>query len=311
MTKAQMREALEKLGNPVGAEFSQSNATSLAPLKKVEQGMCKGLTLDWIRRVLTGGKGASTGNPFVLDDSDAAKGIASTNAAKNLKQYKKGAYIQLTTNKSTMDPFFNDLKKRQHDLLKDKLDKVNQYIAQLETTAVDQADYDAKVHAIRAAYDKWERETHTPSTTTDNRLKIFWEQYCRNSPVGKHQSHRLSNLTVVAASSHKQYVGGLIEFLSIAIKAVGENQAATVGVAPPMVEQSGHAIGIHRLNTSRYHLFEPNFGVYDMTSQANLFKALLFLFAKGYPANASIGNDGHAYEVGGVVAGEYVVFARR
>ena len=49
MTEAQIRAALKKLGNPVGAEFSQRKGTSLAALKKAGQDMCKGLTLDWIR----------------------------------------------------------------------------------------------------------------------------------------------------------------------------------------------------------------------------------------------------------------------
>jgi hypothetical protein len=309
MTEAQIRDALKKVGNPVGAEFSQRKGTSLAPLKKVDQGMCKGLTLDWIRRVLTGGKGASAGNPFVLDDSNAAKGIASTNAAKNLNQYKKGAYFQLTTNKNSMDAFYVYIKKVQNDQFYEKQEQVNQYIQGLADTAVDQNDYDAKVLAIKAAFDKWQTYTHKPSVTAENRLKMFWQDYCSSSNIGKHQSHRLSNLTVVASSTTKKYIGGLVEFLPIAIKAVGENQAASVGISPPIMNESGHAIGIHRLNTGKYHLFEPNFGVYDMT-QAGLFKALLFLFAKAYPDSEGIEGDGHAYQVNGVVEGDYVIFAR-
>ena len=310
MKAAEIRDKLKLLGNPVGAEFSQRKGTQLSDLKKVDKGMCTGLALDWIRRVLTGGKAVTPGNPFVLDDSDPEKNILSQNAARNLNQYKKGAYFQLTSGMQSKDIFYADFKKKQTQLFDAKQDQVNQYITQLGASAVDQNDYDTKVSKIKAAFDKWQIEKYKPMVTAENQLKLFWEHYCRTSTVGKHEQHRLSNLTVVASSTSKRYTGGLIEFLPIAIKAIGENQAANVGIGPPILAESGHAIGIHRLNTGMYHLFEPNFGVYDMT-QGNLFKGLLFLFAKAYPDSEGIEGDGHAYEIGGIVEGDYVIFARK
>jgi hypothetical protein len=132
--------------------------------------------------------------------------------------------------------------------------------------------------------------------------------------VGRNPAHRLSNLSIVSSSSHRLYADGLNQCFLGVLKVVGANEAATVGVSPPVKDLPGHAIAIHRLNKDYdYHLFDPNFGVYAM-ELGDLYNALLFLFREAYPDTTGLDvrkGDFHAYEVDGRVSGDYVVFKKK
>jgi hypothetical protein len=86
------------------------------------------------------------------------------------------------------------------------------------------------------------------------------------------------------------------------------NRAAYVGVSPPAEGATGHAIGIFRQGTGKYHLFDPNIGTYELDS-AGVREAFIYIFRKAYP-NMGSGDtsDNHAYEVGGKIRGGYTIF---
>lgn len=86
MTREQIQAELKRFGTPIGAEYDQSDGTSHPKLiNRVGAGMCGGATVDWIRRVLTGGKGSESGNPFPAFASDPDKGYRQAGKAAALQ----------------------------------------------------------------------------------------------------------------------------------------------------------------------------------------------------------------------------------
>lgn len=305
LKRSEIQAKLKEFGTPIGAEYDQTNGTSHPKLvDRVGAGMCGGVTVDWIRRVLTGGKGADSGNPFPAHGS---------NPEKSLRQYSKAAALQILSSKASQDAFYAEYSKKLKAAFDSKRDAVNAAIMKAGHTFTDQDEYDAYVAKVKAAFETWTKEKYDPLKTTEAKFQKFWEHYCKTmaSKIGRNPDHRLSNLSIVSSSSTRIYTGGLKEFFVAVLKAIGPNEAANVGVSPPVKDLPGHAIGIRRLDKSKdYHFFDPNFGVYSMDLRS-LFESLLFLFGEGYPKAEDEKGDFHVYEVNGKVGGDYVVFRKR
>jgi hypothetical protein len=81
-----------------------------------------------------------------------------------------------------------------------------------------------------------------------------------------------------------------------------------MGINPPS-GRTGHAVALHRQSTGgKYHLFDPNFGVYELTRDKTK-EAFLFIFRTAYPNWAGGGTqDDQAYEMNGQTKGSYAIF---
>jgi hypothetical protein len=262
--------------------------------------MCDGATIDWIRRVLLGGKTEVSGNPFSNVDSE-----------KKLKQNKKAAALQIHAGKRAQDEYFADFETRTRGLFDRKQDEIAEAIGHPPPEITTQAEYDSYVEGVQAEGRRWVRENYNPTITIENKWRQFWLAYCKKIGRRVGKKHHLSDLTIARSKPPTIYNNGLNGLIRAVLPSsvLNVNQAAKVGICSPTPSTTGHAIGIHRLNTGNmYHLFDPNLGVYDLTA-TNLVEAIRFLFLEAYPSCTEV-TEGHVYEVDGKIMGDYVIFKK-
>lgn len=329
----EVHSRLGEWGNEIG-QYHQSDRIKTLPGQQLKSlvsgGYCAGVALDWIRRALLGGK-------LNYTDGKVRQDVRAAIAWTQQTPEKKNAFLQ--TKYSTLKAGLNqkvqaDMKQANLDieevtkkanLLFEKIGQATDLSPQQRKAAYEkaQAAYDKAVSAIRAEGDAKE-EKYTAAVNTWRSKPVmerFWPEYggVMDEYLAKDRLKRgktgpskrgFSDLTIVKSVNTTEFggVAALIDALICEPEFKG-NRAAYFGINPPLADATGHAIAILRQNTGgSYHLFDPNFGTYELTAQ-KLREAVVYIFKKAYP-NIPSGNnsDNQAYEIGGKVKGEYTIF---
>jgi hypothetical protein len=162
-----------------------------------------------------------------------------------------------------------------------------------------------------------EHDAKFAGITTDDKFRRFWVEFGRKMDAkvdGKFGEHRYSNLTIARASANKIYgpPNGVATFIKhvLAQPELKRGTGAILGISPGSGISAGHTIAINHRNNGEFYMFDPNFGMYRMTGM-NFARAFCWLFMKGYPALDDGTQDNKAYEIGGKVMAEYLIYARR
>ena len=79
---------------------------------------------------------------------------------------------------------------------------------------------------------------------------------------------------------------------------------------PDSIATSGHAVAVKHVSPGLFHLFDPNFGVWELDG-SGLRKAVTFIFVTAYPNYFPGGADCHAYQTENGVKGGYTIFRRK
>jgi hypothetical protein len=332
VTIDEVHSRLQSWGTEIG-QYHQSKGIEALPqgdLKKiVSGGYCAGAALDWIRRALLGSKleKLSPDNPKQL-----YKGAI---AHSQQTPEKKTAFLKTEGDKLEAevsrrhDQINNDAQAQVDEALK----KLNEFfVERAKDPAITQAEYNAECASAKAAYETTKKAilaardekvkannaqmTAWNSTPT---MEKFWGEFAsimdmalakikanKASPVKR----KFTDLTIVKSVDNKEFTGvaALVEALLREPQFQG-NRAAYVGINPPLKGVSGHAVAIlHQNQPEDYHLFDPNFGTYKLTTE-KLREAVVYIFKDAYP-NIPTGNksDNKAYEINGKIEGQYTIF---
>jgi hypothetical protein len=243
------------------ASFSQGERRKelLPGRNDVAEGLCKGLSLHWIRRVLQGGKTTYrvSGQKGTITRDDALV------LDRLRRQVAAGANVQV--------------------LDSGKLD--DQYLERLGFTKVKGSSNWTIPENLKTL---WE-ETKTKSEYLKLWDKLATEYDSKALNVGGRKSKRpFSGVVAIKGTTRStqdlalfcrnlctdpEFTAGRAVFLSIGLQ-VGRGEAGGA--------ISGHAIAVYYQGDSAYFLFDPNIGVFKSDTKANLQAALNKLIGEGW-----------------------------
>lgn len=308
----------------------------------VSGGYCAGVALDWIRRALLGGKASfkdvegrlemmTFSGPMPEEDGDIYRArIQDERAAEAwVKQSKPATEKILGKQQSILERKAVEHRAAMTAGLDSAFEKYKAVLAKIDSGKFDAMKKDLLRKQAREVYlraDASHRSKHDKEIKKMNtvigmpEMQRIWGDYSKlmdewvkaerlaEGKVGG-SKRPFSNLKIVRAQELKTWTSGVSELIDALLSdpAFRANRAAYLGVNPPS-GGSGHAIAIHRLNTGgRYHVFDPNYGVYELTAP-KLREVVLYLFRTVYPYSGGPGSDHHAFEVAGQVKGRYTIF---
>ncbi|MDQ2776418.1 MAG: C58 family peptidase [Acidobacteriota bacterium] len=326
VTRAATHARLQRLGTEVGQYHQATRIETLrdaSTKNAVAGGYCSGICYDWIRRVLVSSTPKLTYRN--LEDTLPTTGALTGEMRKQHRQDERGAMMQrqeinpILTRKN--DQLYNRYT-TDWDAAQRTYSRENDRINDMPGTRQEKEPlWDANLRSrneaqalVQRAYDTGSASPTMEKAWTDFRKLMDQAIERQRRAAGKMRvgsSSPFENLDLVATQDSKEYTGTGLRNLSTEVlgnSEFGTDRCAHVGVNPPG-GGTGHAIGIYRQNTSgKYHFFDPNFGVYDMT-RANVIEAFEFLFGTAYPNWAGGGtSDNHPYEVGGRTKGTWSIF---
>jgi len=312
MTFDEVVTSLKQRGTSLGDYHQLSLVGKAAPAIQghISGGFCAGASVDWLRCVLQGGA------PDHRPDVDMASVAYLSQVPKQREKFRAdyNAKVQALQDESVRTG-------------RQKLTAVQQHAqqllaAKLKTAGVTQAEYDQFQTDLAAAVERQERALEEEKRANKGKFESalaedavfvrFWTYFGKlvdEKLAAKLGAQKYSNLAVVGASQPTSYQpNGVVAFIDTILndKRLTAGNGTLIGIYPPS-EVGGHAIAIRRLNSGDYHLFDPNFGVFEYKPE-NVRWAFAFLFLKGYPTLQPRTPDTKEYQVKGEVKGEYVIF---
>ena len=225
-----------------------------------------------------------------------------------------------------MDILFQELQKRFNLESDDRVETVNK---QLETLATRPGMTQALMDQMTASAYALLNETKNAAQAQFNAKlallqaqrmnkgmnQAFWAEFAKRMDTALNTgAHSFQSLSVDKAYSKQDVYGPPNGVVALVNRVVDHRKlqagcGAVLVVCPPN-NAVGHAVAIHKLNTGRFHLFDPNFGVYEF-DDFNVRKAVLFLFLQVYPELMD-GNrraqDSQTYQVNGQVGGTFMIY---
>ena len=286
-------------------------------------GYCSGICYDWIRRALVCSTAKLTYRN--LEDTLPRTGTLTGEMSKQHRQDERGALLQrqnvnpiLTQKNNQLYGQYTSAWDSAQDTYAREHERINQMTGtRLQKQPLWDANTRAREQAQALAQRTYDSAVGLPimeKTWSDYRRLMDGAIEQQRRSLGKttaRSARPFENLDLVAASDSKEYTGtGLRNLISevLSSPAFLPDRCAHVGVNPPD-GGTGHAVAIHRQNTSgRYHFFDPNLGVYELT-RSNLIEAFVYIFGTAYPNWAGGGtSDDHPYQVNGRTKGSWSIF---
>ena len=298
MTYEEVRNQLVALtsGNKEVLKYCQTDRINQNPAlrARVSDGFCAGACMNWLQLALQGSNAATT-----PDDVGAAV-----------------AYFAA----ASQTGFYDERKEKLRQADADDIKATNETLAKLSTFVLTKQKAgvltDDDIDKYERAVEETKRRREEKKLKIEGYLKPeslysqFWMHFAKVMDE-KLKSDKYKNLTIAHTSSSKIY--GPKGTATVVVQVTDDQRLKTgygamLGLMP-VTAADGHAVGIHHLNSGKYHFFDPNFGVYEY-DLTNLRRAILFLFLKGYPEMPSLSlRDSKQYEdKDGNVRAEYVIY---
>lgn len=306
MTPDEIRNHLKEKGREIG-KYSQTSRIDNIPALQgaAAHGFCTGASLAWVQRVLCGGSAADGPGDRDAVASHLLQSPSTREAFINGRQ------------RALQSAYKKSIAQEDLDLeeLNQKADRI--LAAKLPSLSSDQKD--AFFNQVNAAFEKNSAIVKARSQSQQNLLSAamkkdalfdaFWKEFGKLVDA-KLRTNNYSSLTVVRTSLTRVYGpgDGLNSFLREVLTgdALATGNAGVLVIFPPFANSSGHSVAVHRVSDQLYYFFDPNFGTYAADLRT-LMWMFLFLFLKAYPS-AGTSSDYQAYQVDGVVKGEYVIY---
>lgn len=235
-------------------------------------GMCKGVCLDWIRRIMNGKPAVYHDDLYDQDPAKKKKRLAQMNATHELmnqairnnmqainKTFDEAKSLQTTiTVKSFLGPFMF----WQPDVSE---------LQQQQEQALDQVDHYG---------DRMQDEGPIPTNWVT--FRINWKHDVR-SKTGGFKGAQFDNIRVYGGKTATPTgVNAWPTFFADKLTALKPDRCAMLNV---FFQAGGHAVAVHRNNTGTLDFYDPNYGIFNFTKQDMLESALEYLFSQVYPSH--------------------------
>ncbi len=275
-------------------EFRQGrrlDGSGLTP-GQVDDGFCRGVCIDWMRRIL------QSGNPAFSDD-----------ARKVTVQTLRQATIQLTIDRwdarrteviaiaNQLGVLYNaQALLYNRDNQQDEVAIPNVLVSQVSTYLDITPSTSGKYKVTRVG--QWINVLTEVVESSNHRTEVGWAAFAkmmdtyhlekrkeqlRNAPSKRPFSH----IRILASSDREAHGKGSIFAALAALFSMEQFVRKNVLIINfELIDQgrlSGHAVALYKRNDGGFYFFDPNYGVFNYTGNRGVLNALLYLFgAKEY-----------------------------
>ena len=295
-------EVIEKLSmfGVKSREIVQAQRLQFLQSGQVDEGFCKGVCLDWARRVLQGG------DPSFEKPGQRIEGDHPSLRRQTLRQ----ATIQLRAGSKKL--VGTTRAQRRYNTCSDLIDIYNRNLsrstvalpADLVTRVTEFFTFtDRPAEYAMTRVDDWINRLNVPEAgpASDIEWRAFaqsMDNYC--TQTNKASSRPFTGIRILASTNRDPYASAetaIDTMLGLHQFAAGTVMIAGFGLRLHNGTNSGHAVAMHKLNTGKFMFLDPNYGVFEYT-QANLKKALMYLFGRTRTwQRAAVQGGVHDYEV--------------
>lgn len=324
-----VHQALSSVGSCV-QRYNQAAALqktfSGRPPAAADGGVCFGICLDWLRRVVA--RRAEAG--YDTADSKIRRAVAVQSAYDNTAPAASNARhkVAVAGVKTDMDQEVAVLQKKVRDAYSAGQKKYSDVSFVKENTrdAAQAAELQKELDSIQAMLNKVQAMGNSGSPQVnaifdkaDKRVADLESARRARSPLanmwpdlpevlagsGAHANKKFGDLEVALSVPKGRYSSGAdVARQLLQGDLFGAGRGALVGFSG----SPGHSIALHRSNTSQVVLFDPNVGIYQFAS-SSCGAALDALVTKGYPELAAGGLEA-SFTVFGTGAGGPTVSVR-
>jgi hypothetical protein len=257
-------------------EIVQAQRLAFLASGQVDEGFCKGVCVDWARRVLQGGHPS-----FEKPGITRAEGDTTALRRQTLRQ----ATIQLNVGSkrlvaSTREERRVAVHRQLRDIYNSNLSRRTVPIPPELITAVTEfftfTDRPAEYDMTRVS--NWLDRLRTPAPGGSN--EVSWQAFARLMDEDRRSNRPFQGIRIIASTPREPY--GSAQAAINALLAVGDFTAGRVmiagfGLRLQNGSDSGHAVAMHKLNTGKFMFLDPNYGLFEYT-ESSLKRALMYLF---------------------------------
>jgi hypothetical protein len=235
--------------------------------------MCKGVCLDWIRRIMNGKPAVYNEDKYDKDEAKRKKRlekmkqthelmnkvIRDTGQAAQQSQEEAQSLRTKITIKSWLGramfwtPSVTDMLNEQEHAL----DLVDRYCTDVDTIGV------------------------IPTNWVS--FRVNWKHEVLSEKTGQQKTARFDNIRVEGG---KAFIPAADtdwpSYFASKLTALKTDRCAMLNV---FFAEGAHAVAVHRTNTGTLDFYDPNYGIFDFTLQGELEQALEYLFAAVYPSH--------------------------
>jgi hypothetical protein len=260
----------------IAEKFEQVGGTKIGNLTMGNYrpgGMCKGVCLDWIRRIMNG-------KPVV---------------------YKEGAYENNPEKKEKRLAKMNSTHDIVNRVIRDKqaaLEKLHSEAQSLQTTIA--------MKSVLGSLMFWQPDTAELKKTQTENLDLVdgvggqivdkgaiaanwiefhatWKHEVRSGKTGGYKLAQFNNIRVQGGKSTEvQSAKGWQDYFHDRLAALNPDRCVMLNAS--FKEGRGHAFGVHSNNTGTLDLYDPNFGMFNFVQPDMFAAALEYMFLKVYPS---------------------------
>ena len=303
---------LTRLGSKTG-EFIQLQRLKQSDIAggQVDEGFCRGVCIDWTRRILQGGKASfsDVSEKMIrttvrqatiqanLEDRERVQDAVGSVRDQLVKLYnphlKKGNAFEVEIPKELYDKVLRYVKVSPSANGKYKMSTIRNWASVLKAVA-DRYDHHTEVGwaAFANIMDKYHLQ---------KRLERL-----RDEESGK-QPRLFSHMKILASTAYCRYPGNLYVAVNNLLY-LEKFRADTVMLLDFQMKvgdrKTGHIVAVNKRNNGTFYFLDPNFGVFDY-DDVGLLAALRYLFAED-DVEPIYGEDGS--KITGKVA--YLLFGR-
>jgi Yersinia/Haemophilus virulence surface antigen len=288
-------EVIAKLagyGSKTG-EFVQATKGNTLAQGQVDEGFCKGVCLDWTRRVLQVQPERRT-DQYLSFSSHPEHAKAQTNLQAGIQMNLDSRKIVATTKKERRRTVHDTLFK----LYNENLSQQNVAVQPSTITALQEfvtfgstPGHEVPMSRVKGWIETLQAQMSSANTNTEVSWRSFAQSMDELHSEGRATDQRhapkktFSNISIVASTDRDPYNSAFSAITTLL--ALGEFTEGRVVIAGFGLRKSGqdtgHAVALYRQNTGKFYFLDPNYGVFDYTRQGAEF-ALRYLFA-GLPTN--------------------------
>lgn len=235
-------------------------------------GMCKGVCLDWIRRIMNGKPTVYRDDRYDQDPAKKEKRLAQMNATHELlnqasrlnRQDMAQRHTEAKSLATTMTfkAFLGPIMFWQPD------------VSEL------QKQQDEALQRVERYCDRMEQEGPIPTNWVT--FRVDWKHDVR-SKTGGFKGAQFDNIRVYGSKTTTPTgVNAWPTFFFDKLTALNPNRCAMLNV---FFQVDGHAVAVHRNNTGALDFYDPNYGIFNFMQQDMLQSALEYLFSQVYPSH--------------------------
>jgi hypothetical protein len=275
----QVISQLKDFGSKLG-DFVQSSEGEHLQAGQVDEGFCKGVCIDWTRRVLQNGKPAFTSK----EDRKADQAVRQATLQLNIESRNAAHSSVVSVSNELVDAYNAQLSAPLVNISAELEHKLETYITfEKETTRkYDRAYVNQWLSLLRS---RAARNDHTSEVGFAEFVRVMDDKHLqiRQQQVREKSNRPFSHLKILASQNSKDYPtipGAITQLLNLNTFVSGTVLILGFGLLSP-TSTAGHAVAVHKVTNVTFRFLDPNYGIFEY-NRGGLASALNYLFGTHY-----------------------------